>query len=393
MQSWRGLVAWRHRVLQKRLKRDPLRATENEEDWLFLLEHRLLLHALVLSTDTNACSDRRRRWMQELLDAGDANAQGLDRQERTLLHHAVLQNWGIDDIAWVVKLFPGAAEDCDGFAPITYATLRGCCDEVILQMAIAVAKAVYADASQSFDDGNYEGCKRLLATATKETLSAVPHFDYAHVQAALALDAKAASTELLEYWAAFIALWGYFDPPEIIEDLTPKRRVALGSHVALTVAAKGEPLSYQWYCGDDVLSGCTSATLDVTDSAAPEDEGQYWCRITNWRGGVCSAMLTLLVHDDTVVVDPSTRYYIPKDQRRGACFNVLGNTGAVLEHGGVQLLVPPGSFRVVDMYDTDLASTRGMDVCMHVTTTAPDVVQPSPDEDFGHCVRPSSTRS
>ena len=38
MQSWRGLMAWRHRVLHKRLKRDPLRATEEDKDWLFLLE-------------------------------------------------------------------------------------------------------------------------------------------------------------------------------------------------------------------------------------------------------------------------------------------------------------------------------------------------------------------
>ncbi|OQR92340.1 ubiquitin fusion degradation protein [Achlya hypogyna] len=364
------LKGWRYAVLRKRAKRDSLRMKDADLDALFLYEHDLWLHDVLLSTDP-ALGRNRRDFMQLVHREMDgACAEGMDRQGRTVLHHAVLRDWGIDDIAWAVSIFPEAAgtKDCDGFAPLTYATLHGRCDEIVLQMAIPVAKAVQAQVLPMFDAGNYEGCKRLLAKAANESLAAVPHFDLCLIQAALALDAKTACLEVLEYWAAFIALWGYFDPPEIVDDLQPKLRVPLGSYVGLTVRAKGEPLSYQWFCDDDPLNTCTRATLDVSESASPEDEGRYFCRITNWRGTVTSATLALLVLDDTVVVDPSARYYVAKDTVRptDALFNVKATTGDVLTHAGVQLWVPPGSFEVFDLFDANLAATAGMDIVLAV---------------------------
>ncbi|RHZ33178.1 hypothetical protein DYB31_013539, partial [Aphanomyces astaci] len=177
-------------------------------------------------------------------------------------------------------------------------------------------------------------------------------------------------------------------PPLVVTDLAAKRRVTVGSRVLFTVQAKGEPLTYQWYCDGSPLEGCTTDTLDATGSATPEDSGAYFCRITNWRGSVDSTTAVLLVQgrsrrggvvqrstyshpsllDDTVVVDPSTRYFrtqaplAPGD----VLFNVNAAVGGVLDVGHVQLFVPPRSFAVWDLFDANLADTLGMDVVVRV---------------------------
>ncbi|RHY62854.1 hypothetical protein DYB30_007952 [Aphanomyces astaci] len=260
----------------------------------------------------------------------------------------------------------------EGFSPLTYATLYGRRDESILQMAVPLARKVQANASRMMDERNYEGSKRVSLES----------------EAAATLDAKAASEQILDIWTEFLSVWGHFDPPLVVTDLAAKRRVTVGSRVLFTVQAKGEPLTYQWYCDGSPLEGCTTDTLDATGSATPEDAGAYFCRITNWRGSVDSTTAVLLVQgrsrrggvvqrstyshpsllDDTVVVDPSTRYFrtqaplAPGD----VLFNVNAAVGGVLDVGHVQLFVPPRSFAVWDLFDANLADTLGMDVVVRV---------------------------
>ncbi|RHY06204.1 hypothetical protein DYB36_004707, partial [Aphanomyces astaci] len=260
----------------------------------------------------------------------------------------------------------------EGFSPLTYATLYGRRDESILQMAVPLARKVQANASRMMDERNYEGSKRVSLES----------------EAAATLDAKAASEQILDIWTEFLSVWGHFDPPLVVTDLAAKRRVTVGSRVLFTVQAKGEPLTYQWYCDGSPLEGCTTDTLDATGSATPEDSGAYFCRITNWRGSVDSTTAVLLVQgrsrrggvvqrstyshpsllDDTVVVDPSTRYFrtqaplAPGD----VLFNVNAAVGGVLDVGHVQLFVPPRSFAVWDLFDANLADTLGMDVVVRV---------------------------
>ncbi|RHZ07066.1 hypothetical protein DYB31_015289, partial [Aphanomyces astaci] len=167
----------------------------------------------------------------------------------------------------------------EGFSPLTYATLYGRRDESILQMAVPLARKVQANASRMMDERNYEGSKRVSLES----------------EAAATLDAKAASEQILDIWTEFLSVWGHFDPPLVVTDLAAKRRVTVGSRVLFTVQAKGEPLTYQWYCGGSPLEGCTTDTLDATGSATPEDSGAYFCRITNWRGSVDSTTAVLLV--------------------------------------------------------------------------------------------------
>ncbi|ETV82763.1 hypothetical protein H257_04560 [Aphanomyces astaci] len=384
---WTVFKAWRYSVVRKKEKRDLYRMSDKERDIKFIYEESLLLHDLLITTDVNLV-DRRLELVQYVyataLRHDDSIAVRVDRQSRTVLHLAVLLTWDVDDIAWVVGINPDAAgvPDCDGFSPLTYATLYGRRDESILQMAVPLARKVQANASRMMAERNYEGSKRTFLKATRDFFSGVPRFDQTFVEeAAATLDAKAASEQILDIWTEFLSVWGHFDPPLVVTDLASKRRVTVGSRVLFTVQAKGEPLTYQWYCDGSPLEGCTTDTLDATGSATPEDAGAYFCRITNWRGSVDSTTAVLLVQDDTVVVDPSTRYFrtqaplAPGD----VLFNVNAAVGGVLDVGHVQLFVPPRSFAVWDLFDANLADTLGMDVVVRVdvsveTTRASDDV-------------------
>lgn len=61
----------------------------------------------------------------------------------------------------------------------------------------------------------------------------------------------------------------YFGPHTVVTSLAPETRMTLGSHVVLCVTALGEPLTYKWFCADDVLNGCTHSAVDVSESAQP----------------------------------------------------------------------------------------------------------------------------
>ncbi|ETW00942.1 hypothetical protein, variant 1 [Aphanomyces invadans] len=312
----------------------------------------------------------------------------LDRQGRTVLHYAVLRNWDVDDVAWAVSIYPGAVDvqDCDGFSPLTYATLYGRRDESILQIAVPLMRQVQAKATRMMEDRNYEGSKRVFVKASRDFLSGVPHFDQAFVEeTAVTLDATTASEQIDAMWIEFLAVWGHFDPPEIVVDLPAKWRVTLGTRVVYTIEVKGEPLTYQWFCDGRPLEGFTTDTLDVTGSAVAEDAGAYFCRLTNWRGSVDSTTSVLIVLDDTVVVDPSTRYYRtlplhPQD----VLFNVNAAVGGVLDVNHVQLFIPPRSFEVWDLFDANLADTRGMDVV--IRTELEPVLPPIPSLGDGNQV-------
>ncbi len=47
-------------------------------------------------------------------------------------------------------------------------------------------------------------------------------------------------------------------------------------------------------------------------------------------------------------------------------FNVKASPGALLSHEGIQLFVPPHSFDVFDIFDTNLACSSGMDIVINV---------------------------
>ncbi|HIF78979.1 MAG TPA: hypothetical protein EYQ05_00045 [Gammaproteobacteria bacterium] len=76
-----------------------------------------------------------------------------------------------------------------------------------------------------------------------------------------------------------------------------------GETVTLNVVAAGtEPISYQWYHGDELVDGATESTLLMADLEA-EDSGTYHVVVSNRAGTETSDTVTLTVE----IQGPETR--------------------------------------------------------------------------------------
>ena len=68
-----------------------------------------------------------------------------------------------------------------------------------------------------------------------------------------------------------------------------------GDNVELTVTLTGtEPISYQWYHGEELVEGGTESTLRLTDVKG-EDSGDYHVMVSNQLGTEFSEVITLSV--------------------------------------------------------------------------------------------------
>jgi hypothetical protein len=77
---------------------------------------------------------------------------------------------------------------------------------------------------------------------------------------------------------------------------TPSAAIARGSTATLTVSATGTNLTYQWYTGvtgntSTPISGATSASVGVS----PNDNTNYWCRVSGTCGTRDTATITVSV--------------------------------------------------------------------------------------------------
>ena len=76
-----------------------------------------------------------------------------------------------------------------------------------------------------------------------------------------------------------------------------------GDNVELTVTVTGtEPISYQWYHGEELVEGGTESTLRLTDVQG-EDSGDYHVMVSNQLETVFSEVITLSVVPPPVVTE------------------------------------------------------------------------------------------
>ncbi len=80
-----------------------------------------------------------------------------------------------------------------------------------------------------------------------------------------------------------------------------------------TVGTGGEPISYQWFKDDNILvdgggiSGSSTNTLSIDGVVDPNDEGAYYCEITNECGTLLSDSVSLTVFDPVgITAQPPT---------------------------------------------------------------------------------------
>lgn len=85
-------------------------------------------------------------------------------------------------------------------------------------------------------------------------------------------------------------------PPPVITVPPRDQSVLAGATVTFTVAATGAgPLTYQWFYGNQAITGATNASLQLTNVATIRT-GVYWATVGNAGGSTPSAMAQLTVN-------------------------------------------------------------------------------------------------
>ncbi|MBM4178249.1 MAG: hypothetical protein FJ211_02820 [Ignavibacteria bacterium] len=91
-----------------------------------------------------------------------------------------------------------------------------------------------------------------------------------------------------------------FGTPIVITQQPTPVTVELDRSFALSVAATGSSLSYQWKKDGSLIQGATTATYSV-EKASAADNGSYVCDITGGCGTVSTAPVSVVVKDPTSV--------------------------------------------------------------------------------------------
>ncbi|MGC8749193.1 MAG: immunoglobulin domain-containing protein, partial [Candidatus Kapaibacteriota bacterium] len=98
------------------------------------------------------------------------------------------------------------------------------------------------------------------------------------------------------------AMLAVFSKPEITSDLPASYPVNVGQPIVLTIGAKGDNLSYQWYKDDQEIN-VTEATFEIA-SAQTEDAGTYKVKVYNQCGEVWSSECVVTVTYKTILEVP-----------------------------------------------------------------------------------------
>lgn len=143
----------------------------------------------------------------------------------------------------------------------------------------------------------------------------------------------------------------------------------------VSIVAKGEPLTYQWFRDDAPIEMATQAFLYISQTIQAHNAGRYHCHVSNWQGSVASTVVCISVVDDQTDVDPSQKYRVPHELLRpgDVVSRVHASTGALLHHKstGVRLLLPPRCFQCVDAHGADVSDSLGLEVVIRTLASGP----------------------
>jgi hypothetical protein len=142
-------------------------------------------------------------------------------------------------------------------------------------------------------------------------------------------------------------------PPPSITTQPVDTNVALGSAGALSVAATGDNLFYQWFKNGALINGATGAALNFA-GAQVSDSGTYTVVVSNSSGSVTSAAARLLVVSTMTVTGVSPTYgasEINVDSPLSVTFDRAPKVGTT---GRLRIQKEDGT--VVDTIDMSLAT-------------------------------------
>lgn len=143
----------------------------------------------------------------------------------------------------------------------------------------------------------------------------------------------------------------------------------IDSSVEVAIMAKGEPLSYQWFCNDEPVDGATLPIFYLAQAVQPHNEGQYYCQIGNRKGQIHSTTMQLRVVDDRAAPDPTKAYRVDPSLLDGVCdvcCNVKAVSGSFTRHpsSAISLLLPPNFFECHDANGQDVSNSLGADIAI-----------------------------
>lgn len=147
----------------------------------------------------------------------------------------------------------------------------------------------------------------------------------------------------------------------------------IDSFVKVSVVAKGEPLTYQWFNDDVPIEAATQSFLNISQSIQPHNAGRYYCEVSNWKGQVTSVSMEVQMVDDQFESDPTLKFQIPRELLRGedVVHRVKTSAGALLSHyeTGARLLLPPHAFKCLDAHGSDVSDSLGLQVVMRTLSS------------------------
>lgn len=109
--------------------------------------------------------------------------------------------------------------------------------------------------------------------------------------------------------------------PSITTQPTATTTVNPGTNVALDVVATGSALTYQWFKNGQILSGKTTATLNL-NAITTAEAGSYTVVVSNDQGSVTSNAAVVNVNAPAVISSPITAQFISKSFHTSVSFTV-----------------------------------------------------------------------
>ncbi|TYZ63202.1 hypothetical protein PybrP1_012951, partial [[Pythium] brassicae (nom. inval.)] len=292
--------------------------------------------------------------------------------------------------------------DEQGLSVLVHAIEFKCPDEMTIWMAATVARTCLDVSAQLLQDRLYASAQRVRRRSSRgssrvsraycervlqDHFAGVPEFLLARCRQILTREAHDVTTAvngLREVWQEFVDKWGYYGAavcalvfcfgegaPVIQKDLPLVLTAPVDSFVQISVVAKGEPLSYQWFYNGVPIESATQALLFISQSIQLHNGGSYHCEISNWKGSATTTVMKAEVVDDHFEIDPCLKYQVPPELLRGddVVHSVWASTGAVLHHctTGARVLLPPHCFKCVNLCGDDVSDSQGLQVVLRST--------------------------
>ncbi|KAG7393347.1 hypothetical protein PHYPSEUDO_009551 [Phytophthora pseudosyringae] len=377
------LRAWRYATLQHKHRFNTPTPREWQHARFFELE--LPLHAAVTALNhSESALDEPFELLGSFYALYPSSTELSDHQRRPPLYYALEQRWGVEKLSWLVdkSLETVLEKDSDGQSLVSHALVAACPEELVIRLAVAAAARCIIGADELLNGQHFESARRFCHRALQDFFAGVPKFPHAQCRALVGGrrqfdggQAFEAATSIRNIWVRFIDTWGHFGTPLLQRDVPEALYPVIDSLVEVTLVAKGEPLTYQWFVQQDgqeegaPIDGATQSFLFLSPSIQPHNEGIYHCEVANRRGRVISTRMVVRVVDDRVPPDPTLNFVADRalltpGAHTVRCLKASAGGRVHCSQTGATIVFQPDFFTCLDRDGTDVSDTHGAEIAI-----------------------------